>query len=543
MLMKVLIVDDDIVTRTSLSTMLDWDKQGFELAGSAINGEHALNMINNNQPDIVITDMSMPIMDGIGLIECLKCKYPSIRIIALSGYDDFDYVRQSMKKGAVDYLLKHKLSPELLIATLDAARQQIRHKQEEQADRHHTEEQLASAKDILTQEFILKLVTGEIKDIEKIIKDLRQLDISLDNKNLVVTAVEIDDYSLLADTYPANERNRLSKTFIEIARGLLNECGKSVIAAVGEGAFVIIFSFGDINSGAYIHNHVTSALERIKTGIRKYLNITASFGISNVCGHITDLSCFYMEAQKVLKERFYEGKDRILRHNATEKTNQNSYNLDLQDEKNLILLIKSLDKRTIHDYVENLFRKIQNEKVDYQSVRMTAAELFNIAARIAREAGIDFSALSRDVPFKMLQKYDTASDIKILIISTYDRLVDSLQSCVPHKDYSEITKKAISYINANYMKSISLNDVAGHARVNSSYLSHIFKGETGKGFVEYINYVRIEKARILIENGNIGLKTIVKELGFSGYNYFFKVFKEFVGMTPLEYEESCRKKI
>lgn len=543
MLLKVLIVDDDIVTRTSLSTMLDWEKQGFALAGGAVNGEHAIRMIENNLPDIVITDMSMPIMDGIVLIEYLERKYSNIRIIALSGYDDFDYVRQSMKKGAVDYLLKHKLTPGLLLAALDAARQQIRHKQEEQADRHHTKEQLASAKEILTQEFILQLVTGEIKETEKITRGLRRLDINLDTKNLVVVAVEIDDYSLLADAYPVNERNKLLRTFLEIARGMLNEYGKSVIAAVSEGAFVILFSFGDINSGAYIHNHVTSALERIKTGIWKYLNITASFGISNPCGHIPELSGFYMEAQKALKERFYEGKNRLLRQSTAERNNQSNYTLDLQDEKNLTLLIKSFEKQAIHAYVENLFREIQNEKVDYNAVRMIAAELFNIATRIAREAGINISVLSGDIPFKMLQKYDTASDIKILILNIYDRLVDLLKASIPQKAYSEITKKAVAYIHANYSKSFSLNDVAEHAGVNSSYLSHIFKGETGKGFVEYINSVRIEKARTLIENGNMGLKAIVKELGFSGYNYFFKVFKEFVGMTPLEYEESCRKQI
>lgn len=543
MLLKVLIIDDDIVTRTSLSTMLDWDKHGFAFAGGAVNGEHAIQMIENDRPDIVITDMSMPIMDGIVLIECLERRYPDIRIIALSGYDDFDYVRQSMKKGAVDYLLKHKLTPEFLLATLDAARQQIRHKREQQADRSHAEEQLASAKDILAQEFIRKLVAGEVRDTEKITKDLRRLDISLDIKNLVIAAVEIDDYPLLMDTYPVNERNRLSRTFVEIARGMLNECGKSVIAAMSEGAFAIIFSFGDINSGAYIYNHVTAALERIKTGIRKYLNITASFGISNICRHITELSGFYIEAQKVLKERFYEGKDRILRQNTAEKASQGDYTLGLQDEKNLILLIKSLEKNTIHRYVENLFNEIQNEKVDYQSVRMIAAELFNIATRIAREAGIDFSALSRDIPFKMLQKYDTASDIKTLILNIYDRLVNLLKARMPQKDFSEITKKAVSYIHTNYRKSFSLNDVAEHVGVNSSYLSHIFKEDTGKGFVEYINSVRIEKARILIETGNMELKAIVKELGFSGYNYFFKVFKEFVGMTPLEYEESCREKI
>ena len=541
MLLKVLVVDDDIVTRTNMSTLLDWEKHGFELAGAAVNGENALQLIDGCPPDIVITDMSMPVMDGIVLIKSIEHRYPHIKIIALSGYDDFDYVRQSMKEGAIDYLLKHKLSPESLLAALDAARQCILGERRVLADRHRAIEQLASAKDILTREFIRKLLSGEFTDPEKIENNLRQLDINLDMKNLVVIAAEIDDYSFMEDTNSAGERGKLIKAFLEIARDILNERTGTFVGHIANGAFVIIFSFGDINSSAYIYNHITSAIERIKTSIKRYLNITACFGISSECRNITGLSGFYREAQSLLKERFYEGKDRILRRNNTEKTADRFISLDLKDERNLVLNIKSFERQEVHKIIGDIFNRIVREKVDYQAVQMIAAELFNIASKIARECDVDFSGFVKGMPFKTLQKYDTAADIKEWILEIYDGLMKTLQAKAPDSDYSEITKKAVSFIHANFRKNLSLNAAAEHIGVNSSYLSHVFKEDIGKGFVEYLNSIRIEKARMLIESGNVNLKSVVGKLGFSNYNYFFKVFKEFTGMTPLEYEECTRK--
>ena len=107
---KVLIVDDDVFARSNLKSLIDWEKNGFTIVGEASNGSNAIQLIENEQPDIVITDISMPVMDGISLIGYIEQKYSATKVIAISGYNDFDYVRQSMKKGAVDYILKHKLN-------------------------------------------------------------------------------------------------------------------------------------------------------------------------------------------------------------------------------------------------------------------------------------------------------------------------------------------------------------------------------------------------------------------------------------------------
>ena len=120
-ILKVLIVDDDYMARTHIKSLVNWNKEGFEICGEAANGKAAIEIIDKKAPDIVITDMSMPVFDGASLIKHLEQNYPDIKAIAVSGYDDFDYVRKSMKSGAIDYLLKHKLDSPTLMEVLNVA--------------------------------------------------------------------------------------------------------------------------------------------------------------------------------------------------------------------------------------------------------------------------------------------------------------------------------------------------------------------------------------------------------------------------------------
>ncbi len=541
--LKVLIVDDDMAMRTSLKTMLDWERQGFVICGEAVNGANAVQIIEKNTPDIVITDMSMPVMDGVALIGYLGEKQPRIKIIALSGYDDFDYVRQSMKKGAVDYILKHKLDPKLLADVLEVTRQSILEGMKELDERQQAREKLDSARGILRREFVKSLIMGEFTETKKIERELGYLNIGMDLKNLVVAAVEIDDYSFIEDNYPVKERNKLINTFADISRSILDEGGKALMEHVDKGNFVVVFSFGNAYSSMYVYNRIISDIDRIKTSLKRYLNITASFGVSKVCFNVLDISSYYAEAKAILKDKFYQGKDRIFSGSNVEKAEENYFTLDFKDEKKIRLLVKSLEKQELNSFIKSIFDRMQKNKASHPSVQMITAELINIAGKAARESGIDLSGFfpGKGAPYSMLQKYDTVADISRWVLNIFDGLADEMKNRTSGSGCSEITKKAIEFIHRHYQDNISLNDAAGYAGANNSYLSHVFKENTGKGFVEYLNTFRIEKAKILIGNGDARIKDMVGELGFNNYNYFFKVFKEYVGMTPMEYEESLKK--
>jgi two-component system, response regulator YesN len=541
-MLKVLIVDDDILTLTGLKTMIDWEKEGFEICGEAKNGANAIQLINNDPPHIVITDMNMPGIDGIGLMEFIEKERPQIMVIALSGYADFDYVKQSMEKGAIDYILKHKLSFSALLNALDTARQNLLSIIEENNEKQKVNEQLDTARTLLKQEFMSRLVSGSITNKSLIEHSIKKLNLAIDLRNLTLCLIEIDDFLFIEDKYTIDEKNNLIKAFIDITQNVLSDFGKVVISYLEKGKFIIIFSMGSLNNNYYMHNQITTIIDRIRTSIKRYLNITACFSISNSFNDITETYKYYSRTEKVLKEKFYKGKDLILSQNTDENPKENFISLNINDEKYLTSITGACDRLKVNSFINDIFSKIVDSKASYESIQMVSAEMIHIVNKVAKQSDIEILKIysNEDVPYSKLQKYGNINDIKQWILGIYDKIITLIEDLKVGPDYSENTRKAIGYIRANYGKNISLKDVSEYIGVNSSYLSRIFKEDCSIGFSEYLNVLRVEKTKLMIEEHKFKLKDIVTEVGFANYNYFFKVFKDITGLTPLEYEESLK---
>ena len=538
---KLLIVDDDFSTRVKLKAMMDWNKEGFEVCGEASNGLIAIQMLEVCQPDIIITDISMPVMDGIELIEHIEKKHPGIKVIALSGYDDFEYVRKSMKKGAVDYLLKHHLSEKAILSVLKAAVDDIKKEKDENSQIRNMQEQLSVSKDILRNSFLIRLVSGEITDPDEIERNIHSLNIELDTRNLALIISEIDDFLFIKEKYSSQEIKILVQSFLDISRKTLSGNGKTVIFQIDGNKFAIIVSLGKARSDLYIYNQLVSMVDTAKSNIKRFLNITASWSISSIFYNIADIHKYYVEAEKRLQDKFFKGKDKIIRE-AVEKTESKKdfYRLNIDDEKKLEKMLKCLDLQKVNELIGRIFDEVESCKLNYKSVQMICAELINIVNKVARETGIEAGTLysSDKIPYSEIQKYETVTDLKKWILDVYGRLINLLKTIDIKPGNSVLTKKAIEYISSNYHRNISLNDAAEHLGVNRTYLSHTFKEECKKGFTEYLNTLRVEKAKQLI--GNTRLKDIVPAVGFNNYNYFFRVFKDITGMTPVEYEETLK---
>lgn len=538
-MLKVFIVDDDSVARTNIKTLIDWCEHGFEICGEAINGRNAIESIRKYAPDIVITDMSMPVMDGVALIEFLEKVYPNIKIIALSGYDDFNYVRQSLKKGAVDYLLKHKLSSDILLNVLQVVKDMIFSEQEKENQKHQLQNQINESRTVLKKAFIKQLMNGEITDEKEIEEKVKVLNLDIDTKNLALVIVEVDDYHFLQKKFDAKEMNKLILSMINISNEILKDIGKAVITHLEAGKFVIIFSFGNMRSDLYTYNIMVTAINRIKVNIKRYLNITASFSLSKIIYNITDIHKAYNEAEITLKEKFFKGKDIIIREISQVNVDIEYSNLDIEEEKQIITALKSMDRQKVKHCIETVFTKMNEAKISYKSIQMICVELINIINRVAREYGFDVKTVYSDeeIPYDEMKKYETITEVRQWVITVYEKLIQLIEAARIDASYTDTTKKAIKYIQKNYSKNISLSEVAAYIGVNSSYLSRIFKEECGKSFVEYLKHLRVEHAKHLIEEGGIKLKDIAKEVGFNNYTYFYKVFKDIIKMTPLEYEE------
>jgi len=539
-MLKVLIVDDDIVSRTNLKTLMDWEHYGFYITGEAENGLEAIRMMERETPDIVITDMSMPFMDGIQLIDHIEQHFPQVRIIALSAYDDFEYVRQSMKKGAIDYVLKHRLSAGLMLEILKAAEQSVQ-------QRHEIDRELSISKSVQRREFLRRLLEGDIASREEAGEKWDALGLRPSMGNLVVTVVEIDDFSFLEEKYSPAEMHKLLMTFLDISDRILREAEKAEMIHLEKGKFAIVLSLDRTNSRLQVYSRLYGALNRIRTEIPKYLNITACFGVSGVCRELSDLPRAYREAEAMLREKFYRGKNSIfMEEQVGENREQGFFVLDIREEKAILAALRNGDFESAGRRVDGIFAQISNKRLSHKSTQMICAELINIANKVSKDAGIGIAELyeGQESPYQVIQKYETLEDLKTWVLGRYKKLTDLMQDANVAEfagPVSDITRKAIAYIRRHYDKDFSLADAAQDAGVSPSYLSRLFKKECGMGFTEYLNRFRVERAKQLIEEGGMKLKEIVKNVGFNQYNYFFKVFKEMTGMTPHEYELACKR--
>lgn len=533
MLFKVLIVDDDIVVRINLKTLINWNKSGFEVCGEAANGAEAIQKMEQDEYHIIITDISMPIMDGIALIEHIEQKCPAIKVIALSGYDDFDYVRMSLKSGAIDYILKHKLDTATLLNVLEVARRHILANQQNIEQLQKQQEQIQQSRLLLTHRFISQLIKGLIVDKLLIQETIQSLHLKMDMRNLVVITAEIDGFLLI------EEKNLeiVIQSFLNISEEVLKEFNNELISYIENGRFVIIASIGKNYSHLYIHNQLIQIVDRIKLSIRRYLSLTVSFGISEVCEDICDIKNYYDDAIKALKHKFYMGKGHVI-WNRDKAIKETFLSLNIKDEKKIIEELKLRNENGVFNQIDLIFKKITDEYASYKSVQLICAELVSLAGKAAKELGIgdSFASSYSDMPYDELKKYDTLEDIKGYVCNIYEKLMAMMPIEISEK-FSLYTKKVIEYINRNYHIPISLTDAAEYVGVSSQYLSTIFKEELGMNFTEYLSRLRISHAKTLIESGENKLKDIVVKVGFNNYNYFLKVFKDIVGLTPMEYEK------
>jgi len=536
-MLKVLLVDDSISSRTDLKTMLNWEKHGFEFAGEAGNGAEAIRRMREQAPDLVITDMSMPVMNGVELIAYVREHFPQVKIIALSAYDDFDYVRQSMKYGAVDYMLKHRLTPDKLLELLRSVERDIRLEQ----DRRKDAAQLSESKRVLRYELISALLSGGIPDAEELEKRMKTLGLALDREHLLVAAAEIDDFWAVEERYSSGEIEVFINTFLDIAEEIIGEWERSAAAPVGRGQFAIIFSLGGIHSKMYIYNRLYSILNRIRSEVKRYMNVTASFGVSQPCGKFTELPKAFREAKLRLEEKFYNGKNGIYIENA-EKLEDRFYCLDIRDEKAIYAALWNLDADQLFRQIDKVFGDISKLRLRSHSTRMVIAELIGIINKLCKDNGIEVAQIysADDEPFKNMNKYETLQDIRTWIEGLYRKLLTHLEQLRVGGNVSKLTRKAIAYIQKNYHQNISLTEVAAAVGISGPYLSKLFKEECGTGFAEFLNEVRISQAKWYIEHSDYKLSEVAVRVGFSNYNYFCKVFKKITDITPLEYEKMCR---
>lgn len=490
MILSVLVVDDEKIFRDFVGQMSLWENGNYVLVGMVRGTKEAMDFIRLHKVDIVLLDISMPGENGVVLSEAIARKYPEIEMIAISGYDDYDYVREILKNGAHDYILKSRLSEELLEQTFD------------------------QIMEIRTQ--------GSQWERKKKLRDLTEQWIFLKGNN-PFTQDNSKKVALVGRGYFSSKNTEEEKRVL--TDGICRICeeetgdGQDVLAVFSEpDRFVIFYRFYEEIS----EFEIQSRMERSRIVILQ--KAERMFGVRM---KLESCPCFFSD--QALRS--------FLLHKLDEKTEQaenrkERLSMTLEQQKELLSAVGRADADKAKKLVQKIYREIPPEK---EAMRiMVTRELLDILEKICMENEINIDFLPKDFQLFVYMQKKTKETLSDNISGLYYNVLREFEDKKDKVQFSDVVSAAITYMKEHLEETVTLGKTAVALSVNSSYLSRIFHMETGMTFIEYLNRVRVNQAKQLLEE-NIAIKEIAGRCGFQSYAYFMKIFKEYTKQTPREY--------
>lgn len=504
-LVKVIVVDDEYLAREGMKRTINWAKYGCVFCGEAGDGCEGIELAEKVRPDLIITDIKMPGIDGIHMAQKIKEKLPDCKFIIITGYDDFEYARGAVKVNAVDFLLKPVDENEFINAVEKASK-----------ECNKTRENI-----ILTREKkLLNIMRGNIEGKDNI--DAELLDIGVCADNILIVNFKNESY----------EKYRNSEIIKSIIKKHFPD--KSYLVECHEDKVALIVSAGIIKDS----DDICRAIRNIQKEIYEDKKIVITAGVSNI-NSIYDLSNAYNESKEALKCRMYMGKGSIIYYDKLKEENLVKWNSIIEIEKEIIIKLKACDRTELEKHLKKLyFGLFKENNIDYSTIKQTSIHIVLKSIDVLYEYGISPEKLF-DKNFNIYRSTARLQTIKELYMFVKD-VLERVLDCIKENNisaYESGIENALNYIKEHFCENISLSDVAKVAFLNESYLSRKIKKTLGINFTEYITKLRMEKAIEYFKDPNIKITDAAYRLGYQDYRYFSQTFKKYTGYLPSEWKE------
>lgn len=527
---SILIVDDDKIIRMGLKKIIESNMEGFEVIAEASNGVKALETIKELRPDILITDIKMPVMNGIELINSINKLSLKIRPVVLSGFDDYKYIRETFKNGAVDYILK-PISNDTLFELLTQIKSDIENERLEEEKKNQYNNQIRQVNLVLKQEILSKLLKKGFHKDEYLKEEIKKLDIQ-ENDHFYLGLIDEDK------CFDFEKESKYEGKSLDILKNYIyNKLNcymgiDTIICEIHDNIVVLVIS----------HKHncdnkpqkMIDLLEKFKEEVGKDTYKTISIGMSQCFYALKDIDKAYNQVKLAIENRFYCGGNAIYIYK-----NENDYvnEIDLNNVEvfvdSLINGIELCNKEKVSMYAEKILNFIYQKRLKPMKIR---ALLLDIIVRIAN-SNRDFKSLlaSKEKKFDFyIKNLDTYLQVKRYFVSELQHYVDEIIKLRCERGM-KIIEKAKEFINKNYRKEITLKDVADYVYLNPNYFSELFKNEVGKNFIEYLIETRINASKELLKSGSLKVYEIAEAVGYKEAVSFSRAFKKVVGVSPKEY--------
>ncbi|MCY6369521.1 response regulator transcription factor [Clostridium ganghwense] len=538
--MRVLIVDDEAFFRVSFKSLIHWNEYGIEIVGEAEDGQEARQMIEDLKPDIVFLDITMPNLNGIEVLKILEGKDEISKVIVLSSYNDFEYVREAMKLGALDYIHKPSISQDSVITALMNAKKKLEDEKKKRKEYNNLRTEVEKNKSNLKELFLKELTYGSYKKKEEIGEKISELDVKIKDINMNFFVVTIDRYKEVKARYKNNNTHILSLAFKNIMKEVFRDEEEIEFLVYIENLYVIMKSYSKIRSRHDINRYNNLVSNNIKDALKQFLNIEATIGISNLHNNFMEVQECFSESLEANKLKFFLGHGNIIYFNDLNlKT--------VKDEPNFLNVLGKIRQLINEEKLEEIknhlteFLKELKDRKFYEENK--TRDLFKNIYYLLRAK---FNQLQYENPciegnFISIEEILEGENI-IDINKIFFEVIDKLKEYTNIKNNFNIKnnkiKKAVEYINSNYDKDLSLTNIAEEIGLNKSYLSRRFKEEVGMPLMQYINKCRIKKAIKYLNNTELKNYEIAELVGYQSVEYFNTTFKKITGKSPSEVKDN-----
>lgn len=546
-MLKIFLAEDEVIVRETIKRMIPWEDLGFELVGEAADGEMALPLLLRQKPDLLITDIKMPFMDGLTLAKVAKKEIPGLKVVILSGYDDFNYAKQAINIGVEDYLLK-PITKNALIERLTEIRSRYEHEktQKEYYEKFHREMQAYEKNS--SRDFFEALVSGSM-DMMEIYRRSEKLglDIVAEAYNVLIFTMNCEeDFSGQREGYSeweAESLELLEEFFSENTSAMLFRCN--------------IFSYGVLIKGQKetIEENTRSCVSEIQRIFdRKEQKRQWFVAAGEPVERLSQIQKSYYSASRAFSQRYlydenilyYDEMTSMEKKNVTEDDSTYLQKVDV-NALNPAILQKFLSNGLLEEtenFVKDYFYAIGQEPLESLVFRnyVTLNVRFSVMSFL-KEIGCDTRTLEQEDTEDVLSESSKSLENAIAYAEKIISQAIALRDQNSGNKNRSILKTAVDFIDSHYMEEdMSLNKAANAANVSANHFSALFSQNMGQTFIEYLTNLRMNKAKEYLRCTSMRSSEIAGEIGYKDAHYFSYLFKKTQGMTPSDYRKAREDK-
>lgn len=513
---RILIVDDEPLVRIGIKSAIDWEAQGVAIVGEAGDGEEALRMIMEIAPDVVLLDIKMPKMDGIEVLRAIKERQLPVQTIVLSSFDDITYVKEALKLGAFDYFHKPDMNERELTAMLKSVREQF-------GSRGTPAQAESGAAGNRKEKMLYDALHGYVHDLHET---------ELKEGNIYVVLFKIKNYHTVIQRYTKETESILPNTVQNVVSEILSTEKEVEYLQLDEQCSVVFISNSELKSLLASLTRVNKMVQMISSALKRFVNIDIVLGISDWFADFGGIQKGYEQAGTALAHQFYNPDTSIFYYQHLKQKSESVY----KQADAYLSQMKSALREEANDRFMELLSKWetfleQEECMEEKDVRKVYEGLLFM---IGESTGTPGGTVQEDVTaFEEIHHFQQLSAAYRARFEERFKNRNHLEM----KGYSQLTRNIMEYTEKHYPESLSLKLFGDLFHVSPNYVSRLFKQEVGQGLFDYINELRIEKAKILLKDYRYKIYDVAEMVGFNNQAHFAIVFQKYTGFSPKQYRK------